>query len=259
MQLRNRFEVPTAADAAFTTLLDLEQVATCMPGAELIGSDGDTHQGRLKLRIGPITAAYEGTVAFEEVDRSGLSARLRATGSEIGGQGTASADVVATVRPIADDRSEVEVVTELDIRGKAAQFGRGALGEVTQRVLDQFARNLEAAVLAPAAGTADADATTVTAPATPAAPVSPAASAGDAEAGLDVLSVMWRPVLARVAPVAAALAVGVLIGRAMGRRRTGSTPWSTPPASPGPAWSVGNAPWATAPPWPYPPAWADAS
>lgn len=229
MQLRNTFSVPAAPDDAFAALLDLERIAPCMPGAELTGRDGDAYEGRLKLRIGPITAAYQGSVTVDAADAAARRARLTASGNEIGGQGAADATVVATVTADGAARSEVEVITDLDIRGKAAQFGRGALGEVTQRVLDQFARNLEATFLA--AGDERDDTATPAVPASPtatgaapAATVAPAPPAGD---DLDVLRVVVGPLLTRAAPVLAALAIGVLIGRAT--RRPAAPTWAPPP------------------------------
>ncbi|WP_083441275.1 SRPBCC family protein [Nitriliruptor alkaliphilus] len=230
MQLRNTFSVPAPPDAAFAALLDLERIAPCMPGAELTGRDGEAFQGRLKLRVGPITAAYQGAVTVGDADAVARRARLTASGTEIGGQGAASATVVATVSANGVDGSQVEVVTDLDIRGKAAQFGRGALGEVTQRVLDQFARNLEATFTAPAITDGHAGGLGP-APAAAGEPPSPT-TAGPAGDDLDVLRVIVGPLVARAAPVLAALAIGVLLGRATRRRSPrapSSAPWPPPP------------------------------
>jgi carbon monoxide dehydrogenase subunit G len=228
VQLRNTFSVPAPPDAAFLALLDLERIAPCMPGAELTGRDGDAYQGRLKLRIGPITAGYQGHVTIDESDAEARRARLTASGSEIGGQGAANAVVVATVTAGGTDRSQVEVVTDLDIRGKAAQFGRGALGEVTQRVLDQFARNLEATFLAPP--TSDDTGTSSEPTSVRAAGRVPATAVVAAPAGedLDVLRAVAGPLLTRAVPVLAALAVGFLLGRAT-RRRPAPTTWTPLP------------------------------
>lgn len=239
MQLRNTFGVPAAPDEAFTALLDMQRVAPCMPGAQLTSSEGDTHQGRLKLRIGPITAAYQGTVTIDDADHATRTARLKAVGEEVGGQGAATASVTATVRPADQGRgSTVEVVTDLDIRGKAAQFGRGALGEVTQRVLDQFARNLEATFNStssspgrPTSDHPDPDHHGAARP--PAAEV--------ASADLDVLATIVLPMARRAAPALAALLLGVLLGR-LGRRRQAPS-WTPAPWAPplDPRW--GPPPW----------------
>lgn len=225
MQLNNTFTVPAMPDEAFQALLNLDRVAPCFPGAQLTGQDGDTYHGRMKLRIGPITAAYEGVITIEHADAGTRRAELRASGSEIGGQGGVSAHLVATVQPHGHEGSRVDVVTDLDIRGKAAQFGRGAIGEVTQRVLDQFARNLEATFQVP-------ESSKTSAPPTVAAATS---STVAADADLDVLSVVMGPLARQVAPLAGAFLVGLLIGRLVYRRsepRTwppGQGPWSPPP------------------------------
>jgi uncharacterized protein len=252
VELQNRFEVPISADEAFATLLDLERVAPCMPGAQLLGNDGDDYHGRLKLRIGPITVAYEGTVTVEQADKGQREARLRAIGNELGGQGTANATVSASVHELGASRCEVQVVTDLDVRGKAAQFGRGALGEVTQRVLDQFARNLEATVGAQTWAGSSPDGPSA-APATAAAAPGSEAAALESDAGLDVLSVVWRPIVSRALPVVAGLVVGFLLGRAVGSRGQAT------PAGPGPArvpgW--GSPGWPGAAPWPPSHAWPE--
>ncbi len=240
MQLRNSFPVPAAPDEAYAALLDLERVAPCMPGAQLTGSDGDTYHGRLKLRIGPITAAYQGTVTIERADADQRTAELSAAGEEIGGQGVANARVVASVHAAPDggSGSEVQVVTELDIRGKAAQFGRGALGEVTQRVLDQFARNLESTFAKPAGdGTAAGSSSPGEAPAGTALP---APAGGD----LDVLSTIVLPMAKKALPAVAALLLGLLLGR-LSRTRNRAVG------------SAATSPWAAAPPWAQwgPPPW----
>lgn len=239
MQLHNTFTVPATPDDAFEALLDLGRVAPCMPGAQLTDQDGDTYHGRLKLRIGPITAAYEGVVSVEHADRDARRAELQASGSEIGGQGGASAHVVATVQPDGEDGSRVDVVTDLDIRGRAAQFGRGAMGEVTQRVLDQFARNLEATFHPPPAPAA--------APSRESTPAETDAATPPLDADLDVLGVVVGPLARQAAPLAGAFLVGLLLGRMLGRR---SAPRAWPPAQaswPPPPWMGWQPPSGTPP------------
>lgn len=233
MQLQNAFTVPAEPDDAFLALLDLARVAPCMPGAQLTGQDGDQYQGRLHLRIGPISVAYEGSVTIAEADHDGRRATLSARGSEVGGQGKAAATVVATVHPNGGNGSSVEVVTDLDIRGKAAQFGRGAMGEVTQRVLDQFARNLESTFTPATNGSTPAREMAAAAPTEPTAPPTPSP-----DADLDVLGVIAGPALRRLAPIAGAFLAGLIAGRLLGRRG------STSPA------------WVAAAPWPTPAGWA---
>lgn len=206
MELENAFTVPGAPDDVFAVLLDLERVATCMPGATLTGRDGDEYRGTLKLKVGPIGAAYEGSVTVAAVDRGERAATLRAAGKELNGQGGAQATVHARVDGNGEG-SRVSVSTEVQIQGRAAQFGRGALAEVTQRVIDQFARNLEAQLVA--AGPPSAF------PGRPQpAPPPPAET-------LDVLSVAVPPAVRKAVPAAVALLAALVLGILVGRRGLG--------------------------------------
>jgi uncharacterized protein len=233
MQLRSEFAVPAPADEVFDILLDLEQVATCMPGASLTGHDGDEYRGTLKLKVGPIAAAYEGKVLIDEVDRESRSAVLKAAGRELNGQGGAEATIRASVHDNGGG-SRVSVLTDVQISGKVAQFGRGALGEVTQRVMDQFAANLEARLVA---GNAQV-------PADTGAPqVAGASPARMSEESLDVLSVIGVPMLRQAAPVLGGFLLGLLVGLVLRRGRREAYPYSPPaPYTWGP------------PPWTQPPA-----
>lgn len=219
MELRNSFTVPGTPDDVFGLLLDLERVALCMPGASLTGRDGDRYTGTLKLKVGPIGAAYEGTVEVAEVDRTGRSATLRAAGRDMTGQGGAQATIHANVDGNGDG-SRVSVVTDVAIHGKAAQFGRGALGDVTQRIIDQFAKNLEARLIA---GDLTPGAVAVTEPA-PGAPSQerPAAAvaAAPADDTLNLMSVAALPLVKQAAPVLAGAVAGLLVGLLLGRRRS---------------------------------------
>lgn len=230
MELQNEFKVPGPPDDVFATLLDLEQVAPCMPGAKLLEHDGDNYRGLLKIKVGPIAASYEGNVTIEEVDRMDRRAVLSAAGSETNGQG--SAEAVITARVDGDGGgggSVVRISTDLQIRGKVAQFGRGMLADVTQRVIDQFASNLEARLL--------------TAPAehpSAAAPMGQGRENGATQSGeetndasLDALSLIVLPVLRRGAPYVLALLLGVLLGRLSGRRVKPASPqWPYIPPAP---------------------------
>ena len=221
MDLTQRFRVAGDPDVVFRALLDLEQVAACMPGAEMTGRDDDRYLGRVKLRLGPIAAAYEGSVVFESVDESLREARLLARGSETQGQGSASASIAANVTSD-DAASIVNVETTLDVQGKAAQFGRGVLADVSGRLLDQFAANLEALLSQqqepPEGGRPEADVPPSQVAVQPSRPVAET-RAGESSAELDVLAVVVLPWLRRLAPVLTAGAVGVCIGWLLGRGR----------------------------------------
>jgi carbon monoxide dehydrogenase subunit G len=151
VQLENTFTVPVSLEDAWTALLDVERIALCMPGAELVGRDGDAYSGRVKLKIGPITAAYSGTATIEETDTAARTLSIVAAGKEQRGSGTAKATVRTRLVVISENETRVEVVTDLEITGKAAQFGRGIIAEVSARLVDQFAANLAAELVSPAA------------------------------------------------------------------------------------------------------------
>jgi carbon monoxide dehydrogenase subunit G len=146
VQLENTFTVPVSLEDAWTALLDVERIALCMPGAELVGRDGDAYSGRVKLKIGPITAA-----TIEETDTAARTLSIVAAGKEQRGSGTAKATVRTRLVVISENETRVEVVTDLEITGKAAQFGRGIIAEVSARLVDQFAANLAAELVSPAA------------------------------------------------------------------------------------------------------------
>ena len=146
MKIQNEIEISAPPDELFDLLSDPERVAPCMPGASLEGKDDDSYKGTVKLKVGPITASYQGTLHFVELDRENRRAVMRASGQETSGQGNAEATITASVSG-SDSQSVLSMETDMEVRGKAAQFGRGALGNVSQKILDQFARNLESQVL----------------------------------------------------------------------------------------------------------------
>ncbi|MFE7608861.1 SRPBCC family protein [Streptomyces celluloflavus] len=215
MRLSNTVPVPAAPDEVFALLNDVERVASCMPGAVLDGRDGDCWQGRVKVRVGPVTTAYAGTVRFLEADAGQRRLRVQARGADTHGSGDAEAEVTLTVAE-APEGARLELSTDLVIRGKLAQFGKGAIGTVSTRILQQFARNLGG--LLDGERTAEAPAAAPTAAARPAAPAAVVPPAVTAPApALDGLSLLAGPALTRYGPVAAAFAFGVFEGWLLGR------------------------------------------
>jgi carbon monoxide dehydrogenase subunit G len=233
MKIQNEIEIAAPPDELFEILSNPERVAPCMPGASLEGKEGDdAYEGTVKLKVGPITAAYQGTLHFVELDRENRRAVMRASGQETNGQGNAEATITATVSG-SDSQSVLSMETDMEVRGKAAQFGRGALGNVSQKILDQFARNLESQVLSGGAHKKDtgegadqpqpSDETTQAErpqASREAAPSRPAAAALGSEDSLDVFSVVGMPMLRQAAPAVAGLALGLLIGNFMASRKT---------------------------------------
>lgn len=148
MELTNEFEVPVQLSEAWKVLTDVERIAPCLPGAELKEIDGEEYRGLVKVKVGPITASYKGAAHFLELDETGHRAVLRAEGRETRGQGNASATITATLVETGPG-TKVSVVTDLNITGKVAQFGRGVLADVSSKLLDQFVENLHETVISP--------------------------------------------------------------------------------------------------------------
>ena len=142
MKINNEFTVGVPVEEAWETMLNLERIAPCLPGAAIQGSEGEEYQGTMKVKIGPITANYKGTAKFEETDEENRRAVLKATGRDARGQGTASATIVSTLQEEGDD-TRVMVETDMKLTGRAAQFGRGIAQDVATRMLEQFAECLE--------------------------------------------------------------------------------------------------------------------
>lgn len=128
-------------DALFKVLTDVDRVVTCVPGAELLSSDDNEHQGRVIFKVGPVTAAFEGTVRFTETIPAQRIMKLVASGSDSNGNGTAEASVTITVFS-EEEVSLLRVETDVLVRGKFAQFGKGAISVVAKRILGQFAKNI---------------------------------------------------------------------------------------------------------------------
>jgi uncharacterized protein len=176
MELTNEFVVPVAVDDAWKLLTDVELIAPCMPGAELQEIEGEEYRGIVKVKVGPITAQYKGKATFVEKDDAAHKAVLRAEGRDTRGQGNANATITATLESEGDG-TRVKVVTDLAITGRAAQFGRGVMADVSTKLLGQFVDCLEKNVLgAGAAASAEAAAE-------PAIEATPAAEETPAEVG----------------------------------------------------------------------------
>lgn len=142
MQLTNDFQVPLPVEQAWEVLIDLERVGPCLPGASITGRDGDDYLGQAKIKLGAITTNYKGTARFVELDAKNRRAVLTAKGREARGGGDAAATVTATLTE-QGDVTAVNVVTELALSGKIAQFGRGVIADVSTALLNTFVERLE--------------------------------------------------------------------------------------------------------------------
>ena len=181
MELSNEFVVPVAVDEAWKLLTDVELIAPCMPGAELQEIEGEEYRGVVKVKVGPITAQYKGKATFVEKDDAAHKAVLRAEGRDTRGQGNANATITATLESEGDG-TRVKVVTDLSITGRAAQFGRGVMADVSTKLLGQFVDCLEKNVLG-AGAAPEATQAGEAAPAAAAAEAAPSAEEAPAEVG----------------------------------------------------------------------------
>ena len=186
MDLEHSFIIPVPPEQAWQALLDVEQVAPCMPGASVDSFDGEVISGKIKVKVGPVQMTYAGTARFTERDEATKTVVLEASGKETRGSGTAS----ATIRSSLQDESgqtRVLVRTTMTVTGRPAQFGRGVMAEVGGRIIGKFATNLAAELsgdgaAAPAAGAAAGTPAAGTAAADTSAAGIPAAAATATEA-----------------------------------------------------------------------------
>jgi carbon monoxide dehydrogenase subunit G len=208
VELVNEFRVPVSAATTWKVLTDVERVAPCIPGAQLLTVNGDDFTGAVKVKVGPITVSYRGEASFQEKDEAAQRVVIKANGKETRGNGSAAALVTAELKD-EGDATRVIITTELTISGKAAQFGRGVLADVAGNLIAQFARRLEADVLGGSSTVTGTDS---------AAPKLAAVESADNGDSVDLLKVVALPMAKRFAPVAVGLAAGAAIGFLLGRR-----------------------------------------
>ena len=156
MQLENSFSVSAPPDRVFAYLLDVNKIVGCVPGAELSEVvDPTTFKGKVKIKVGPITVAYNGTAKIVDRNDAQRSATLEAEGRETTGPGSARAKALMSVEPDGAG-STVKIVTDYNVAGRVAQFGRGVMEDVSRRIVNDMAvcikANVEAAEPAPGGG-----------------------------------------------------------------------------------------------------------
>jgi carbon monoxide dehydrogenase subunit G len=205
MRLEHSFTVPVPLDAAWEVLLDLERIAPCMPGATVTGVEDDTFTGTVKVKLGPVTLTYQGKGRFVERDEAAHRAVVEASGRDTRSAGTASATVTSTLTADGDgEATRVDVVTDLTVTGRPAQFGRSMIADVSAKLIGQFA---------------DCLAETLTGPAPAAAVETEEAPTAEAEP-IDLLRVTGgTPTARRLAGYAAAALLTVLAWLALRRLR----------------------------------------
>lgn len=250
MQLENTFTVPTGIGDAWAAFNDPTKFAPCFPGATLESYEGDSFVGTVKVKLGPISLTYKGTGTYLERDDDNYSVVIDASGRDARGNGTASAKVTGSLTADGPDQTKVKMVTDMTVTGRPAQFGRGVMADVSDKIINQFAACLakklgpeaggeaaggggaaaaaSAAAAGSAAGSSSGASSTVgtVAPSTEAALSNgagpklasvPEPSSSEVEA-FDLLGATGAPVLKRVVPVFLALVVLFMVIRRIKNR-----------------------------------------
>lgn len=206
MDLHHEFTVNVPIDEAWRVLTDLERIAPCLPGAQLTEVEGETYRGQVKIKVGPILAQFKGQASFVSRDDVAHTATLKGEGRDTTGKGNASAMITAELTAVDSNSTRCVVNTDLSISGKVAQFGRGALADVSDKLLAQFVDNLNQLI-------ASSPAVAPTPVSAPQATTNEVRIIESAEvAPLDLLGTAGAPILKRAIPVVVALIAIVVIG-----------------------------------------------
>lgn len=224
MEFVNQFVVSAPADEAWEILTDVPRMVPCLPGASARELPNGEFEGNIAIKVGPIKVSYGGVVAFLERDADKHAMVLDARGQEKSGKGSANAIIRVNLAERDARTTVVDVITELQITGKIAQFGRSAMADVGERMIGQFAANLEALITGDSGVPQHATGGSPTREQFDSAAQPPAQPATE----FDGLSLML-PLLRRVAPVAGAFVVGAIVGKLVfgrGRSSTGFNPYS---------------------------------
>ena len=228
-KLINEFTVNRPIEEAWPLITDLERIAPCLPGAELQEVEGETYRGVVKVKLGAISSQFKGEAHFVERDDENFRAMIKGAGRDTGGRGNASAEITAQAESLSPTSTRVEVTTDLHITGKVAQFGRGIMGDVSSKLMAQFADNLNQmidddsapATVSPDEAGADAQQPDGAAATEPAKLTEPASATvrrieGPATEPIDLMEVGGSSILKRVAPAIIAVVLVLLLLR---RRR----------------------------------------
>jgi carbon monoxide dehydrogenase subunit G len=139
MQLENRFTIEAPIEKAWEALNTPETIAPCFPGATLTEYEGDSFTGTVKVKLGPISLTYKGKGTYISRDDENHKVVIEANGRDSRGNGTASATVTGTMVADGPDKTAVTMVTDMTITGRPAQFGRGVISDVADKIIGQFA------------------------------------------------------------------------------------------------------------------------
>ncbi len=224
MDLHHEFTVPVPAADAWRILTNLERLAPCLPGAQLTEVEGEIYRGQVKVKVGPIVAQFKGQASFVTRDDANYTASLKAEGRDTGGKGNAAATITARLESTGPSSAKCTVDTDLNITGKVAQFGRGALADVSDKLLLQFVDNLNALIAKEGVSGGSDTAAVSGASAQPSPAAQPSAEAQQTSAAqpsvrkieqsedvapLDLLDAAGGTIFKRLAPVLVVIAVAV--------------------------------------------------
>lgn len=213
MRIENDMHVSASMEEAWALLTDIPAIAPCLPGAKLIDQDGDTYEGTMKVKVGPIVAEYSGMATVVEMNETDRTVKLTASGRDKRGAGNASADIFASM--VEDDGgTTVSIATDLKVAGKVAQFGRGAMADISKKLLGQFAECIEAKLQqADVVDEAETEPETVEAPndeAEASAP-EPEVSIDDDDDVLDLMGVAGGALAKRLIPAVGGVVAAVIV------------------------------------------------
>jgi carbon monoxide dehydrogenase subunit G len=147
LKIEERFSVQAPVERVWRFLLDPEQIAPCLPGAELLQVESErTFHGQMKVKVGPVTVAYQGTIELTEVDEAGRRVQMLGKGKEKGGAGSAKMTMESRLEPQDDGAVAISVTSDVELAGRIVRFGRGMIQSVSAQLFKQFAGNVRQAL-----------------------------------------------------------------------------------------------------------------
>jgi carbon monoxide dehydrogenase subunit G len=201
MDIENSFTVDAPIENAWVLLTNLAEIAPCLPGAKLTDETDGVYSGGIKIKVGPVTSEYKGSAEFVEKDDEAYRAVISGKGRDTRGAGNAQALITAQMTAVGD-KTHVDILTDLKVSGKVAQFGRGVMQDVSTKLMGQFAECLESKIGEPQAIENIATAGAEAAPTVESIP--------DDDEVLDLLDVAGAAVFKRFIPVLIVAAIVII-------------------------------------------------
>lgn len=212
-QIVNEFTVNLPIDQAWPVICDLERIAPCLPGAQLEEIEGDVYRGKVKVKLGAVATEFKGEAQFVERDDEQHRAKLTGKGRDTKGRGNAAADIFAEAVALSPTSTKCTVTADIHITGKVAQFGRGILGDVSKKLIDQFSANLNTMLDEQQTSPATAEPAAEPSAAEPAAEPTVRKINGPAAEPVDLADMAGPALLKRFGPAVAALLILFLLLR----------------------------------------------